>query len=204
MKALITKALTEGYSFEAYKQLFEQLVAEGKTTGANQTEGYVSYTKLNWSRWKRAEKNDTVLAGTQESLNDVYEPLTLIILTEAWCGDASQAMPIIEKVVKASDKLRAKIILRDEHDELMSNYLTNGGKAIPKVLIVNKNNEVVSTWGPRPVELQALVVAFKKENPEATGMDISALTQRWYVANKGVAIQEELIEELLTYCCKPE
>lgn len=204
MEALITKALTEGYSFEAYKQLFEQLVAEGKTTGENQTEGYVSYTKLNWSRWKRAEKDNVILAGTQESLNDVYEPLSLIILTEAWCGDASQAMPMIEKVVNASDKLTAKIVLRDQHEALMNNFLTNGGKAIPKVLIVNKKNEVVSTWGPRPAELQAIVVDFKKENPTATGMDISALTQRWYVANKGVAIQEELIEELLTYCCKPE
>lgn len=201
MKAIIQEALDKGFSFEEYRSLFERLVKEGKTTGPNQSEGYVSYTKLNLTRWQRAEKDVEITRDTFESLQDISENITLLVISEAWCGDASQSLPVISRMVEESPNISAVVVLRDENDELMDNFLTNGGKAIPKVIVLNDDLEVLATWGPRPAELQALVVAFKKEKPESTGMDVSALTQKWYVKNKGVSIQEEIVEELLTYCC---
>ena len=88
MKAIIQEALNKGISFKEYRSLFEQLVAEGNTTGPNQSEGYVSYTKLNWTRWTRTEKNAEITRDTFESLQDINENITLLIITEAWCGDA--------------------------------------------------------------------------------------------------------------------
>lgn len=202
MKAIIQGALNKGISFEEYRSLFEQLVAEGKTTGQNQSEGYISYTKLNWTRWTRTEKNAEITRDTFESLQDINENITLLIITEAWCGDASQSLPVMAKLVDEAPNVSAKLVLRDENEALMNQFLTNGGKAIPKVIVLNDAQDVLATWGPRPKELQDIVVAFKKEHPESTGMDVSALTQKWYTKNNGVAIQEELVEELLTFCCK--
>ena len=202
MKTIIQEALKNGISFEEYRNLFEQLVADGKTTGSNQSEGYISYTKLNWTRWTRTEKNAVITRDTFESLQDINENITLLIITEAWCGDASQSLPVMAKLVEEAPNVSAKLVFRDENEGLMNQFLTNGGKSIPKVIVLNDEQEVLATWGPRPKELQDLVVAFKKEQPESTGMDVSALTQKWYTKNNGIAIQEELVEELLTFCCK--
>ena len=194
MKAIIEQAIQSAISFETYKTLFEKLVEEGRTTGSNQSEGYVSYTKLNWSRYKRAEKHVQLSESTIFQLQSIETPITLLIITEAWCGDASQALPVIEKMETISSNLTAKLVLRDEHEALMNLFLTNGAKAIPKIIALDNKFNVIGTWGPRPSELQQKVVEFKIQKPTATGIDISSMTQKWYNENRGAAIQYELLE----------
>lgn len=196
MKNSIEAALKNSISFEEYTTLFEQLVAEGKTTGPDQSEGYVSYTKLNWSRYKRALQQVELSDETVSALAAIKSPLTLLIITEAWCGDASQVLPVIELMSNASANINTQLVLRDEHEELMNQFLTNGGKSIPKVIVLDEQNKVLASWGPRPAAIQAQVVAFKAENPASTGMDVSGLVQKWYSEDKGQMTQQELVSLL--------
>ncbi len=192
MKNTIKTALEKSISFDEYVALFDQLVKEGKTTGPNQSEGYINFTKLNWSRYKRALKQIELDQATLQVLADIKEPLTLLIITEVWCGDASQVLPVIQLMDEMSEKITSKLVLRDKHEALMNAFLTNGGKAIPKVIVLDENNKVVTSWGPRPSELQKQVLAYKTENPTSTGMDVSALVQKWYNEDRGKITQLEL------------
>lgn len=192
MKSTIEAALEKSISFDQYITLFEKLVKEGKTTGTNQSEGYISYTKLNWSRYKRALKQVELSQDTLQVLAEIKEPLTLLIITEAWCGDASQVLPVIQLMDEKSDKITSKLVLRDEHETLMNAFLTNGGKAIPKVIVLDENNNVLNSWGPRPSALQKQVIAYKTENPTATGMDVAGLVQKWYNEDHGQMTQREV------------
>jgi len=201
MKTIIKQALDNAMTFVQYKELFEKLVLEGKTTGPNQTEGYVSFTKLNLSRFHRAAKFIELTQPTDNKLAELSEPLTLLVITEAWCGDASQILPVIEKMEQAASNLTVKLVLRDENEELMNLFLTNGSKSIPKVIVLDKNLEVLHSWGPRPAKIQEKVVAFKAENPSATSMDVSNMVQKIYNEDKGVFIHEDLIEILSEVCC---
>lgn len=193
MKEIIAQSLDKSYSFDEYVALFEQVVAEKRTTGPKQTEGYVNYTKLNWSRYQRAYEKHPLSYSTIEALHVVEEPVTLLVITEAWCGDAAQIMPVLQRMDEACACVNFRIVLRDENKELMSQFLTNGGEAIPKVLVLDANNTVVADWGPRPSVLQGMVKQLKLDNPDATGTDISKMTQTWYNADKGLAIQTELM-----------
>src|SRR5215217_2298139 len=83
-----------------------------------------------------------LLSEGKSTGNEQSESLThytRLVISEGWCGDAAQILPILNKMALASDKkIDLRIVLRDENDELMSQYLTNGGKAIPKVIVICK------------------------------------------------------------------
>lgn len=189
MRDTIKKAWNQGQTFDQYENLFETVVAEGKTTGPNQSDGYVSFTKLNWSRYKRTLKQ---LSENEIPTVSVSSPLNVLIITEAWCGDASQTLPVFKLLEQNNENFNIKIVLRDEHEELMNNYLTNGSKSIPKVIVLDEVFNELAQWGPRPSVLQQLVVDFKKANPTSTGMDVAGITQKWYGEDKGQSTFEEI------------
>ena len=61
-----------------------------------------------------------------------------------------------------TDKIELKIALRDDNDELMQHFLTNGGKAIPKLIVLEAESlEDVADWGPRPHDAKQLIIDYK-------------------------------------------
>ena len=90
---LRTKA-AEAMDLDAYVGLFEQVVAEGRTTGPVQSEDYVAYTKLNLARWRRVQKTMELVPGAVEVLR-ASAPLTWPAISEPWCGDAAQVVPVL-------------------------------------------------------------------------------------------------------------
>ena len=110
---------------------------------------------------------------------------TFLILTESWCGDAAHVMPVLHKIAELNDNFEIKIVLRDENLELMDMFLTNGARAIAKVIIIdNETGEVLNTYGPRPSEATVMVNTYKKENGSITP-EFKEDLQRWYNKNKG-------------------
>ncbi|WP_183600375.1 thioredoxin family protein [Paenibacillus phyllosphaerae] len=88
-----------------------------------------------------------------------------LVITEDWCGDAMMINPILRKVAEAA-KVEMRVVLRDSNVELMDRYLTNGGRAIPIVLILNAEGEVVGKWGPRAPKVQEIVDQLRSTLPD--------------------------------------
>lgn len=117
------------------------------------------------------------------------------MLTEAWCGDAAQNLPVIAKVAQLNPHITLTLLLRDEHPEIMDVYLTHGGKSIPKLIAVAENGTELFTWGPRPEALQELVEAYKA-NPDRPYAEFLEEVQRWYNADKTESVQRELVKRV--------
>lgn len=187
--------ISNPYTYPEYLALMDQVVAEKRTTGPQQSPELAEYTRLNQYRMHRLDKTVHLALDLQQVAFQVSTPQTWYVLTEAWCGDAAQNLPVIAKVAQLNPHITLRLLLRDEHPEIMNNYLTHGGKSIPKLIAVAENGDEVFTWGPRPEALQELVEAYKV-NPDRPYAEFLEEVQRWYNADKTESVQRELTELL--------
>lgn len=196
INALIEKGIQNSYSYQEYRILVNKLVAEGKSTGHEQSEVFANYSMLNDRRMKRLDKTLKFDHMVNEAFSEVTTNVTWLVLTEGWCGDAAQSLPVINKLSLLNDGIDVRIISRDDHDELMSNFLTNGGKAIPKLIVFDNNRkEVLGSWGPRPSIAMQMVNNYKAEHGSLDPQFKEDL-QGWYNKDKGKNIAEDLLKLL--------
>ena len=189
---MIKNSLPKAISYEGFEHLIDRLLLEGKTTGEDQSEFMVSLTKLNRQRMKRI---DNTLEFTPDQLahfkqNDKVQ--LWLVISEAWCADGAQIVPVLAKIAQSNPLIDLKIVLRDENPDLMNQYLTNGGKAIPILIIADAQSlEVLHVWGPRPKVATQMVEAYKKEHGKLTP-EFKEDLQKWYNQDKGQSILSDL------------
>jgi len=192
---ILPTQLRNSYSIESYKVLVSELVAKGKTSGPDQREDLIHYTALNAKRMKRIEKTTVLTEELKKQIFSIQEPMTWILLSEAWCGDAAQIVPVLGKIASESEQIDLKIILRDEHLGLMDQYLTNGGRSIPKLICLDQDQQEIFVWGPRPATIQQMVNDTKAEGITDHAILVERI-QHAYNQDHTQSIQEE-IQELL-------
>ncbi|MBA2610757.1 MAG: thioredoxin family protein [Bacteroidetes bacterium] len=176
----------KGISYQNYFLNMESELNSGVETK------YTKYIHLNIQRSKRLDKTFHL-----DRLPIVLKSeIKWLVITEHWCGDSSQILPVINKIVLASaGKIDLRIVYRDENIDLMSAHLTDGSKSIPKLIQLNKDFKLINDWGPRPEEAQKLVKELKS-NVE-TAKTYSDLVQKWYNDDKQKAIVNELLRLLV-------
>jgi len=186
MKSFIEKSLT----FSEYLKLIDDLILEDKTTGTNQSAAMLGYGKLNRQRMKRLEKTVELNNSLMERARNVKANWIWLILTEGWCGDAAQNIPIIEKIAAADPSIETRYLLRDENLELMDKYLTYNARSIPKLICLDAETfEEIGTWGPRPQV--AMDYFFEMKHRGLEKPEMMENMQRWYLADENQAIQNE-------------
>jgi hypothetical protein len=191
MKEYIEKSMT----FAEYIKLIDDLLLDGKTTGTNQSDAMFNYGKLNRQRMHRLEKTVLLNESLTEKARKIDRKQIWLIITEGWCGDAAQNIPVIEKIAAASDNIETRYVLRDENLELMDAYLTNNARSIPKLIALDADTlEEIGSWGPRPQIAMDLFIESKHQGLEKPL--IMENLQRWYIADKNQTIQKEF-EKLL-------
>lgn len=196
LRPLFETALADSLSYPDYRALSIALLAEGKTTGTEHTEYLLDYTKLNMQRMARWDKTAVLSEEMHSALARPFAPCTWLVITESWCGDAAQNIPMMHKVAAASNgKIDLRLVLRDQHLALMDAFLTRGSRSIPKLICLNGALDVVATWGARPAAVQQLVAdnAALPENERLPKEQIIEQVHAWYVHDKQAALQQELI-----------
>lgn len=195
-KTSLANALGVAFTYEQYSQLVRTLAKEGKSTGKDVKETYVNYTKLNAKRMQRWDKTLKLTEESHSLLKSFSNKVNWLVFTESWCGDASPALPMMNKIAEINPNITLKIILRDEHPQLMQQFLTNGAWSIPKLVQLEPGtNRVLGTWGPRSTNATQLVEAFKKEHGALTA-EFRERLQVWYNKDKGQSILLDLLELL--------
>lgn len=197
MKTYIAQALFKSYSYPEYRKLMADLLIEGKSTAVEQTEERTHYSELNETRMHRLDKTIKITEENATVLKNLSKSYLWLVLTESWCGDAAQILPVLNKMaLESNQKIELKLALRDENEELMNHFLTNNGKAIPKLIILDKaTGNVVENWGPRPQGAIDLIENYKEKSgviDETAKADL----QLWYLHDKGVSTQNEIIQLL--------
>lgn len=191
------------YTYKEFRQLTDDLLAEGKTTGEDHSPAMINYTELNVARMRRLDKRSRLTEDSQQALTGIQRPMVWLSITEAWCGDAAQIIPVLQQMADAHPLIEQHLILRDEHLDIMDAFLTNGARSIPVTIVLDKEtNEVLGHWGPRPSELQAQVMAAKaasiaaptpEERREITAQS-KVETQKWYARDKTRSTQNEMLQ----------
>ena len=186
----------EALAYSDYRDLIDKLLAKGETTGPDHSEAMLHYTKMNVQRMNRVDKTTVLSEELQLTLQNIKDKYRFLVITEGWCGDAAQIVPIFNKIALAApDKIELKFTLRDKNLPLIDAHLTNGGRAIPVLLVLDETgNLVLPKWGPRPMGLQNLMLTWKNE-----GIAMPELAEKlhaWYAKDKTATIQKELSELL--------
>ncbi len=184
------------YSYEEFYEWVLELVIAGKTSGINQTEALSEFTALNARRMSRLNKTLILHPELINVLQNITQPQQWVVITEAWCGDSAQSLPVIARIAAVSEKINLKIVMREENPELMDKYLTNGSRSIPKLVSYDLEGEELFTWGPRPAAAQEIFMAWKKE---PAGRDWEAFEKElhtWYARDKSLSLQKEFLEIL--------
>lgn len=190
---LVKNALANSDDYDAYMASMKDHVDTGTYSGNTVDEALVNYTALNFSRMKRLNKKLELTLEQKEFIQNYEKSLTLLVLTESWCGDAGQLIPVVHHIASENDLINLRICGRDDQPALMDKFLTNGGRSIPKVLFVQPDtHQVLADWGPRPKELTKMVQAEKQQKGELSA-DFKETIQRWYNKDKGDAAAAELI-----------
>lgn len=194
MDNVIKQAFDNSTSYLHYRMIIKDLLKDGKSTGCQQSEALTKYSELNEVRMNRLDKTIVVSDEVTHALESLKGNYTWLVITEGWCGDAAQILPVLHKMTESTSTIFMKTVLRDENEKLMDQFLTNGARSIPKLIVVNNVDlEVKSTWGPRPEGASQLI----KEYKETHGViDETAKTnlQKWYLQDKGESIMNELVQ----------
>ncbi len=189
--------LETSITYGQYSQLMDDLVQSHRTSGPDQSKFMVKYTELNRQRMRKWDKTVVLDEGLLRKLRQAAKPMVWLVLTEAWCGDAAQNIPAIAKMAEVNPLVSLRFLLRDEHLDIMDNYLTGGSRAIPKLIALDEGTlEELGTWGPRPVAVQAMVVHHKHHPDGSTKEEFYERIHAWYARDKTRHVQQEF-ERLL-------
>ena len=185
--------LDGGFSYSEFVDLTERLVQENRTTGANQSEEYLAYTRICLQRMVRWNKTSKVSEALEQLLLQVNQTQVWLVITEAWCGDGAQSIPHLAKFADLNPLITLKIIFRDEHPDLMDAYLTNGNRSIPKLVAMTADlQQELFTWGPKPNYLLDLHAAFKQNSEGRSYSDFLEEVHLWYAKNKQTDLESEI------------
>lgn len=182
--------LDRSMSYAGYVKLIDDLLLEHKTTGPKQSEAMYGYGKLNRQRMYRLEKTVEINESLKAKARAVASKWIWLIITEGWCGDAAQNIPIIEKIAAENSNIETRYVLRDENPELMDRYLTNNARSIPKLIALDAETlEELGTWGPRPQAAMDYFLEMRAQGVE--NALVKENIQRWYIADKSQTVQQE-------------
>jgi hypothetical protein len=182
--------LENAISYDQFRVLTDRLLTENKTTGNNHSESMLHYTRMNVHRMKRLDKGPDLIPGIRELLNQADRKMYWLVLVEAWCGDVAQNLPVIARMANASDSIQLGLLMRDEHPDIMEAFLTNGGRAIPKLIAFDTETlEIMFTWGPRPQEVQVLSLKLKSNG--LPSKEAAVIVHGWYAKDKTLSLQNE-------------
>lgn len=114
----------------------------------------------------------------------------LLVLSEDWCGDAVNTVPIVAKLAERSPNTDLRVLGRDTNPDLMNAHLTGASRSIPVVIALDESFEERGWWGPRPTVLQHWVSGHG-QLLEKTARYREARV--WYARDQGRTTLEEVV-----------
>jgi hypothetical protein len=142
--------------------------------------------------WDGVYARATVPAWATEEAERLGGGWKLLVISEDWCGDASNTVPVLARLAEAAPGIEMRVAKRDENPELMDEYLTNGSRSIPLAVVLDAEFNPVGRWGPRPDELQAFVLREKGAGTRPVE-EIYRDVRQWYARDRGASTLREVL-----------
>lgn len=188
--------IKNGYSFEDYLENIEDQLEE--QIELDDPKELVPYFAINLKQSREIRKNFRYNPGMEKKAKSYDADLKFLIISEGWCEDASQIVPIVDRLAETIG-VECKFVFRDENIELMEEYNTNGSHSIPIVIGVTPEGDEAFRFGPRPAQAMIYTNRFKKDPDKYSREDFEEDLDRFYLENHGQDIISEILELIEDY-----
>jgi len=139
--------------------------------------------------WRRAEVPEEYVRRV-EDLGGAWH---LLVLSEDWCGDAVNTLPVVAKLADLAKNVDLRVLARDENLDIMEAHLTDRSRSIPCVIALDESFRERGWWGPRPTQLQRWVLG---EGQALEGKERYRETRMWYARDRGRTTLDEVVSML--------
>jgi len=207
MDAIERNVVQNAFSYEGYNRLIEELLQKDQTTGSNHSADMLHFTRMNVVRMERLDKTTRLVNIARDRVRRIDQPMIWLTLSEGWCGDAAQILPVLEKLAEDNPNIEQRLILRDQHLDIMDHFLTGKSRSIPKTLFLlpEEGYRVIGDWGPRPHMAQEIILGNLKqirdieveEERKKAKQKMLTKVQKWYARDKTSSVQEEFTRALV-------
>jgi hypothetical protein len=148
---------------------------------------------LHQLHYKKFEVDASMRVQLNKSL-----PVKVLVITEPWCGDSLALLPVVYKMCEQVPDCDIRIVLRDQHPELMDKFVTHGARAIPIFLFMNSDYELQFQWGPRPKTAKKIFADHKAliDSGNMTKSEVIKMIRAFYAKDRGRETAKELLAVL--------
>ncbi len=153
-------------------------------------EAFLEIGSSNRELWHELFRRARVSGDVLERARALRRHWHLLVLSEDWCGDAVNTVPVVARLAQLTPGLDLRILARDQNPDLMNTHLTGTSRSIPVVMALDTDFVEHGWWGPRPAELQAWFLSVGKAMEKA---DRYREIRTWYARDRGVSTLNEVI-----------
>jgi hypothetical protein len=152
---------------------------------------YMETVEQNAELWQGVYDRVRLPAELVEAARSCPGTWRLLALSEDWCGDAVNTLPVIARFAQEAG-WDLRVLERDSNPDLMDRHLTGGrSRSIPVVIVFDERFEEVGWWGPRPQKLQDWVLS---EGCSLERGERYRELRRWYAKDRGHTAVAELLD----------
>jgi thiol-disulfide isomerase/thioredoxin len=106
----------------------------------------------------------------------IETPLNLLILSEEWCPDCTDGLPIIDRIARETGKFNVSVLKRDEHLDVADMFLNKGlWRSIPTIIVLDEHFDALGHIAERPDGVTERRTELRKElhanHPEFGGFE---------------------------------
>ena len=156
-------------------------------------EQFVTEVSANAELWQALARRTETPDAVVREIESFAEQWHLLVLTEDWCGDAVNTLPVLAAVSNRARNLDLRILSRDANPDLMDTHLTGTSRSIPVVIVLDSQYVECAWWGPRPAPLQGWVVNVGRA---LTAEERYREVRRWHARDRGTTTLAELLATL--------
>jgi hypothetical protein len=118
----------------------------------------------NQERFEANERTVPLEPDDLEAFRRLPRPLDVFVLAEDWCGDVIANLPILGRIAADSGTLNLRVFPRDQHPDLMDQYLLRGEfKAIPVFVFLDDDFNELGRFVERPARVTELRAERQRE-----------------------------------------
>ena len=186
--------IVHGLSFEDYMAQWEMKNALPMRGLDPIGRRYRFYSKYNIERQARVDALWEPSQAFIDAVDHAPGPATWLFITDDWCVDSAYSLPLVRWATERRDDLALRILMKDDHLDILDHFLTNGKRSIPKWIGLTETGEVQFSWGPQPEEIRAIRQNLMDSGAE--GKIVSSTTVDWYADHGWTYVEKEMIETL--------
>ena len=153
------------------------------------------YSRYNMERQERVENLWAASKSFARAVMSVPGPSDWLFITDDWCVDSAYSLPLVRWGSQQRDDITLRILLKDDHMDIMDRFLTNGKRSIPKFVGLDPEGRDLFNWGPQPTAIRDIRQRLMDDGAE--GRIVSSTTVDWYAEDGWLEVERELTRVLM-------